>query len=367
MAQCLSCGSTSPEIPAVLGLCLRCIREGTGTAADVAADVHARARRYYGLREAIPEDDEGVRCGVCRNRCLIGEGMAGYCGLRENRGGRIVELGGTPERGFLDWYYDPMPTNCVADWVCAGGSSAGYPTYSRSRGPEYGCVNLAVFYRACTFDCLFCQNWHFREGVGGGRSTSAHELAGKASPQTSCICFFGGDPTPQMLHSLAVAEEALEAAGDRPLRICWETNGSLSRVLMAKAAEVALRSGGTIKIDLKTWDPNLSRALCGVGNEQTLENFAFVASKMGERPDPPLLVASTLLVPGYVDEQEISSIARFIASCNQDIPYALLAFHPAFVMDDLPTTSRRQAQAAEAAARAAGLSRVRIGNIHLLT
>lgn len=195
---------------------------------------------------------------------------------------------------------------------------------------------------------------------------SARELAERVSPETTCICFFGGDPAPQVHHSLAVAERALALAGERPLRICWETNGSMSRALMEKATEVALSTGGTIKIDLKTWDPRLSRALCGVGNEQTLENFASVASRMGERPDPPLLVASTVLVPGYVDEQEVASIARFIASSDRDIPYALLAFHPAYLMDDLPTTSRSEAQAAEAAARGAGLSRVRIGNIHLL-
>jgi pyruvate formate lyase activating enzyme len=366
ITECTSCGRASPAVAAALGHCAACIREGSVTAAARAAEVHARARKHYGLRESVPADDQGVRCGVCVNRCVIGEGRRGYCGLRENRQGRLVELGGTPERGFLEWYYDPLPTNCVADWVCAGGSAAGYPTYSRSRGPEYGWSNLAVFYRACTFDCLFCQNWHFREGVGSGRTMSARGLAESVSPETTCICFFGGDPTPQMLHSLAVAEEALALAGERPLRICWETNGSMSRNSLERMTEVALSSGGTIKIDLKTWDPRLSRALCGVGNEETLENFAFVASRMGERPDPPLLVASTLLVPGYVDEQEVSAIAGFIASSSPDIPYALLAFHPAYLMDDLPTTSRSEAVAAEAAAKAAGLARVRIGNIHLL-
>jgi pyruvate formate lyase activating enzyme len=43
-----------------------------------------------------------------------------------------------------------------------------------------------------------------------------------------------------------------------------------------------------------------------------------------------------------------------------------LAFHPAFETSDLPTTSRRQAEACFAAATDAGLTRVRIGNIHLL-
>jgi pyruvate formate lyase activating enzyme len=59
-------------------------------------------------------------------------------------------------------------------------------------------------------------------------------------------------------------------------------------------------------------------------------------------------------------------MARFIARLDRAIPYALLAFHPDFEMDDLPCTPRKQAEECLAAAHEAGLSRVRVGNIHLL-
>jgi pyruvate formate lyase activating enzyme len=103
-----------------------------------------------------------------------------------------------------------------------------------------------------------------------------------------------------------------------------------------------------------------------VGNERTKENFAYVAGRVSERPDPPPLVASTLLVPGYIDEIEIGGIASFIASLNVRIPYALLAFSPQFHMRDLPSTSRAMADHCLKVAREAGLERVRIGNAHLL-
>jgi pyruvate formate lyase activating enzyme len=48
------------------------------------------------------------------------------------------------------------------------------------------------------------------------------------------------------------------------------------------------------------------------------------------------------------------------------MPYSLLAFYPQFLMKDLPTTSLAHAREALEAARAAGLRRVHIGNIHLL-
>ncbi len=66
------------------------------------------------------------------------------------------------------------------------------------------------------------------------------------------------------------------------------------------------------------------------------------------------------------DFGKVSQIAAFMSSLNHDIPYALLAFHPDFLMGDLPTTSAYHAQEALEAARAQELGRVRIGNIHLL-
>ena len=78
------------------------------------------------------------------------------------------------------------------------------------------------------------------------------------------------------------------------------------------------------------------------------------------------MIAGTLMVPGYIDAQEVVQIAEFIAALNPDIPYSLLAFHPQSHMSDLPPTSRRQAHACLKAARKAGLKRVRVGNEHLL-
>jgi pyruvate formate lyase activating enzyme len=68
-----------------------------------------------------------------------------------------------------------------------------------------------------------------------------------------------------------------------------------------------------------------------------------------------------------VDAGEVSRIAKFIASLDSSIPYALLAFYPQFEMADLPTTSRKHAEQCLAAAKEAGLTRVRVGNPHLLS
>lgn len=195
---------------------------------------------------------------------------------------------------------------------------------------------------------------------------SAEELAAWVDDKTACICYFGGDPTPQMPHALRTSQLAVKRASGRILRICWETNGSMTRAQLKKAAELSLESGGTIKFDLKAWDENLNVALCGVTNKQTLKNFEWLADYGKQRPEPPFLTASTLLVPGYVDAREVESISRFIAELDPSIPYSLLAFHPHFYMSDMPTTSRRDAERCYKIAERF-LENVRIGNIHLLS
>lgn len=370
MGRCLICGDESPLIASQLGVCLKCIRRTPEEAVEIAKRVHADTRKAFELPPAPPKDSDGLSCGICANDCRIRQGEKGFCGLVSNSNGSLNRLGGTPEKGVLEWYYDLLPTNCVAWWFCPGCTGAGYPKYSYKPGVEEGHVNLAVFYGSCSFDCLFCQNWHFREMSQSLRPVmSAAELVSKVEQNVSCICFFGGDPSTQILHALETSHIALQKAEEekRILRICWETNGNMSKNLALKAAEFSFRSGGIVKFDIKVWDEDLGKVLCGVSNKATLDNFREIGERFfKQRPEVPVLTASTLLVPGYVDEVEVENIARFIAEIDPDIPYTLLAFYPQYVMDDLPTTSWRQARECYDVAKKY-LKKIRIGNIHLLS
>jgi pyruvate formate lyase activating enzyme len=275
--------------------------------------------------------------------------------------------GVSANKGKASWYHDPLPTNCVGDWVCPGGTGCGYPVHAYCKGPEYGYQNLAVFPHACTFHCLYCQNWHFRQHTQDSQYVPVETLAAAVNKKTSCICYFGGDPSPQMPFLLKASRMARKKGERRILRICWETNGAMSKSMLEEMTDLSLRSGGCIKIDLKAWNETLHFALTGVDNRQTLANFTWLSKRAALRSEPPLLIASTLMVPGYIDAQEVSSIAGFIASLDSEIPYSLLGFHPDYHMTDLPTTSRKQARECQDAARQAGLRRVKVGNVHLLS
>jgi pyruvate formate lyase activating enzyme len=348
--ECLVCHGSSPLVSTAISICGDCLRDHFQDARTHMSALHAETRARFGLPAQPPRHPNGIRCNLCSNECAIGENERGYCGLRTVSDGKRVNLAGTPARGFLHWYRDPLPTNCVADWVCEGGQ-------------HRGCHNLAVFYASCTANCLFCQNWQFREmSPAKDELISARDLASVANSRTFCVCYFGGDPTSQMPHALAASRDLARQG----VRVCWETNGTMHPNLLDAAVQHSLDTGGCIKFDLKAFDEDLHVALTGISNRRTLENFARAAHRHCERPQPPLVVASTLLVPGYVGADQVGKIAQFIAALDPQIPYALLAFAPQFHMADLPCTPARQAQEAEAAARAAGLVEVRVGNRHLL-
>ena len=103
---------------------------------------------------------------------------------------------------------------------------------------ERGHKNLAVAYHGCTFDCLYCQSWQARHPASA-KLRSAQEVADAVDPQTSCLVYLGGDPTPQLAHAVATARLALKKARaqQRPLRLCFETNGAMSRPLLKTTIE----------------------------------------------------------------------------------------------------------------------------------
>jgi pyruvate formate lyase activating enzyme len=364
VAECKLCNIASNDISKEIGVCFKCIRERPADALPVAMQAHVKSRAAFGLPEKPPKDTQGIPCKICVNECRIPIDGMGYCGLRKNEGGKLA--GVSPVEGKLSWYHDPLPTNCVGDWVCAGGTGAGYPEYAYCSGPEYGYKNLAVFFQACSFNCLYCQNWQFRKATIKPRTKSVQRLVSDMDEKISCICYFGGDPAPQTPFALKVSRLAIEQKKGRILRICWETNGSMHPELLDDMTELSLSTGGCIKFDLKAWDDNLHMALTGNTNKRTLENFSRVGKKIGPRAIPTLLIANTLLVPGYIDEIEIKNIARFIASIDSDIPYSMLAFYPHFYMSDMPLTKKVFAERCLAVAKEEGLKNVRIGNVHLL-
>lgn len=364
---CKICNKRSQFLSRAIEVCQSCIRDNPKGATKICLDNHGKARRSFNLPERIPKSPSGIPCNICANECRTGLGEKSYCGLRKNQEGRLISLV-NPNRGLYHAYLDPHVTNCCSAWFCPAGTGSGFPRFSLHNGPEMGYYNLAIFFYGCNFDCLFCQNSSHKE-IGAAPSHSIDDLVGFTlqNPKITCWCFFGGSPEPQLPFAIKASERVLEQKPkDRVLRICFEWNGCGHPNLARRAAELAFCSGGNIKFDLKCFDESMSFALSGVSNKRSFQNFEMIAHDFYDlRDETPVLAASTLMVPDYVDSDEVEGIAKFIASQDRRIPYSLLVFHPDFLMRDLPITPLDQVLRCYKVARE-HLERVNIGNLHLL-
>jgi len=228
-------------------------------------------------------------------------------------------------RGYIRGYLDLIPTNCCNAWFC----SAEDNTYS-----------YAAFFYGCTFNCLFCQNASHKS-FSNNYLIDVETLADQIykNKKITCICYFGGTPEAQLPFTINLASRILEkikkGGENRKFRVCWEWNGSGNQDLVEKCMQIAITSGGNIKFDLKSFNEKLNLALCGVSNTRTLDNFNFLAKNyFGTRKKIHELSACTLLVPGYVNHEEVELIAKFISEINDEIPYSLLIFHGDYQMKD---------------------------------
>ncbi len=350
-----------------LGICKTCLIEYEIDSENSVIQTHAHSREKFVLPINPPKGDS-FSCDLCNHNCSFSSNDLSFCGLRYTKDDKFISRS-SKNSATLDFYFDPLPCNCCAAWFCPAGTGKGYPEYAYKEGKETGYYNLSVFFYGCSFNCLFCQNKsHKNVRIASKVSVERLSTSFKNNKKVSCVCFFGGSPEPQFVYALEVSKRILEIAKQekRIVRICWEWNGFGNQKYIEKAVQISLQSGGNIKFDLKAWSPQIHKALTGVNNKKVLENFEYVAKNFFEkRPELPVLNATTLLVPGYIDEYEVEKIASFIAELDPNIPYSLLGFYPHFEFSDLPLTTRAIAERSLEIA-SSYLNNVNIGNKHLL-
>jgi pyruvate formate lyase activating enzyme len=351
-AQCVICGKSPPIFSKFLGICPSCVKKDEDEVLNFTKNAHRKARDIWNLPPSIPRGD-GVECRICANKCIIREGESGFCGIRKNQAGKIVNQAG--KGAFLHTYLDALPTNCCNSYFCPGSKERGF-------------YNLASFFYGCNFSCLGCQNDQHRN-IGTVEHYTVEKFVKKVqmNPHVACVCFFGGSPEPQLPFAIRAMNKVYKSLeNERNIRCCWEWNGSGNEKLVSQAVKLSLETDGNAKFDLKSHSEILSLVFSGVSNRQSFRNFEMCYHKYySQRSKQPVISATTLLVPGYVDEEQVEGIARFISDLDKSIPYSLLVFHPDSFLSDLPNTPRKQVYTCFEIAQKY-LSNVHIGNKHLL-
>ena len=360
MAACNVCGAQSDDISQGIGLCVTCMRSRFNELGPELMRLHRKIRRDMNLPGTPPMGGQGLDCARCVQGCRIPEGGLGYCGAVAAQNGALA--GGDPDGASCRTRRMPAPeTQQLPFPYTARALFEDRPEKAPAATPDDESSSLlAVFYTSCSYDCLFCQYTGLIAPPQPPTQTAA-DLAARAGENGAGIVFCGGTG-PNIEHSLKAAEILRNNTKDRPFRIFWDTTAAFSPDYMEEMARLALDSGGGINIDYKAWSQPSHFALCGDSNLNTLKNTEQLAEIQQRFPHRRIMYVSIDLLAGYIEEQEIKSLARLIEFLDPEIPLTLNACRPGRCLADLPVTSRDHAEHCREVALSFGLRNVRIGN-----
>jgi pyruvate formate lyase activating enzyme len=278
-------------------------------------------------------EGDRIRCLACGHRCLIGNGRRGICKVRFNAGGELR-----------------VPSGYVDGVACD-------PIEKKPFFHVYpGCDAFTFGMLGCDYHCPYCQNWVSSQAL---RDEAASAPISVISPQdlvqtaqnygARLVVSSYNEPLITAEWAVAIFQEA-KAVG---LQCAFVSNGNATPEVLDYLQPWIV----AYKVDLKGFDDKRYRTLGG-----TLDNVLNGIRMIYERG--VWLEIVTLIVPGFNDsDEELSNIAKFIASVSCDIPWHVTAFRPDYRMiDGRATTARRLAGAAHIGADA-GLRYVYAGNL----
>lgn len=289
-------------------------------------------------REAMlwsPREDGKAECHLCAHRCVIAPEKSGVCGVRENRGGRLVTL---VYGEVVAAHVDPIEKK---------------PLYHFFPGSKA----LSIATAGCNFRCGFCQNWQIsqaprREGGGVAGDPFAPAAVVRAALEENCrsISYTYTEPTIFFEYAFDTAKLAREAG----LANNFVTNGYMT----PEALETIRPFLDAANVDLKAFRDETYKRICGARLEPVLASIRLMHA-LGVWVE-----VTTLVVPGLNDgEEELRSIARFVASVDPGIPWHLSRFHPDYEYTQAPPTPVATLRAAAEMGRKEGLRHIYIGNV----
>lgn len=275
-----------------------------------------------------------VQCRLCAHRCRILEGRKGLCGVRQNK------------QGVLYTMHYPYVAAVGVDPI------EKKPLYHFLPGTD----SYSVAGIGCNFRCQFCQNWQLSQ-VHEALSLGTKEIpmppqeivARAAAAGCKSISYTYSEPT--VFFELAC--ETAHLARDAGLRNVFVTNGYMS----CEALDGIAPYLDAANIDLKSFRESFYKKVCGASLAPVLDTIA-AAKRKGV-----WIEITTLVIPGLNDtEEELDSLASFIASLDCGIPWHISRFHPDYRLHDREATGGETLKKAYNIGKNRGLKYVYIGN-----
>lgn len=282
-----------------------------------------------------PREDKKVQCSLCSHRCLIAPGKRGICAVRENRDGILYSL---VYDKVIAQNIDPIEKKPLFHFLP-------------------GSRSFSIATPGCNFRCKHCQNADIsqlprdRGGVILGDNISPSTIV-EAAQTRRCASISYTYTEPTIYFELAY--DTARLAAEAGLKNVFVTNGYIT----PEALKVIRPYLHAANIDLKGFSDEFYKHICGARLQPVLEAIKLY-KELGI-----WIEITTLVIPGHNDsDEQLTSIAQFIKSVDEEIPWHVSRFHPTYKLIDQPVTPLATLERARKIGLDAGLLHVYEGNV----
>jgi pyruvate formate lyase activating enzyme len=282
--------------------------------------------------ETLP--DGRIHCYLCPRHCHIGVGQHGFCFIRENVDGELVQRGyGRPAALAVD----PIEKK---------------PLFHFHPGTSI----LSLGTAGCNLGCQFCQNFDISKARAvqeRSLSVSPEQIVNLALEQgTPSIAFTYNEPTIWAEFAIDIAQAAHEAG----LSTVMVSNGYITR----EAFFDVYRHIDAANIDLKGFTEEFYSKITLSHLQPVLDVLTWL-----RRETNVWFEITNLIIPGMNDSsEEIAELCDWILrELGDDVPVHFTAFHPDYKMLDRPRTPSSTLDRARRIALERGIKYAYEGNI----
>ncbi len=275
-----------------------------------------------------------VVCALCAHRCPVAPAASGVCGVRRNLDGKLFTL---VYGDVVAAAVDPIEKK---------------PLYHFLPGTK----SFSIATIGCNFKCGFCQNWQIsqaskRDGASGTFELMPEDVVREALARgCRSVSYTYTEPTIFFEYAFDTAR----LARDKGLLNVFVTNGYMT----AEALETIRPYLDAANVDLKAFNDETYKKVCKARLAPVLDTIRLM------KASGVWVEVTTLVVPGLNDgEDELASIARFIASVDADIPWHVSRFHPDYRYDEAAATPVATLAKALEIGKREGLRYVYVGNV----
>lgn len=286
------------------------------------------------MQEALlwRKEGEKIRCNLCARRCLIPQGVQGFCQTREN----IDDILYASKYGEISMSgVDPIEKKPFFHF---------YP----------GSTSLSISTVGCTFRCKFCQNYDISQKPFGMRRVEPQDTA-KEADSLGCksVSYTYNEPTVFFEYAIDTAKEALK----RGVLNTFVTNGYMS----SEAVDYAAKYVQAMTVGVKgSLNREFSARIMAVPNPDAIQEAMLEMKRKGVH-----IEITDLLVTKYGDNMD--DVKRFVKwvydNLGPDIPLHFTRFHPDWLLTDVLPTPVKTLEKAHTVAKEEGMRYVYVGNV----